>query len=120
MSAPMRVKVFSGDNYIKVTNEINAFLDSKDMPITKAQINTCCYSGSIFITLLYEVHKKPEPLGVVASIAVGFFLIWIVLLILSKIFGLVFLAVFVLPAFLVSLVAGIVFLFIAALAYYVI
>ena len=61
MSAPMRVKVFSGDNYIKVTNEINAFLDSKDLPITKAQINTCCYSGSIFITLLYEVHKKPEP-----------------------------------------------------------
>lgn len=58
--------------------------------------------------------------GVVASIAVGFFWIWIVLLILSKIFGLVFLAVFVLPAFLVSLVAGIVFLFIAALAYYVI
>ena len=59
-------------------------------------------------------------IGVVASIAVGFFWIWIVLLILSKIFGLVFLAVFVLPAFLVSLVAGMVFLFIAALAYYVI
>ena len=59
-------------------------------------------------------------LGLIASIAFGFFWIWIILLILSKIFGLVFLAVFVLPAFLVLLVAGVVFLFLAALAYYLI